>query len=253
MTLVLHTWGSALTHHPHLHGIVPGGGVSFDGERWVNCKPAFFLSVRVLSRLFRRRFLEPLANVQRDGRLQFFGEHAALTDARIFAEWLAPLRECEWVVYAKRAFAGPAAALAYLSCYTHRVAISNQRLVALDERGVTFRCKDYRAKGKTGHKTMTLGADEFMRRFLLHVLPGGFHRIRHYGLLANAQRSNHLARARELLIVVPDVDASPLVNAPAEPGQPTFVCPDCGAAMIVIDVIVRGQSIRAPPQIQCAP
>jgi predicted RNA-binding Zn-ribbon protein involved in translation (DUF1610 family) len=253
VTLVLHTWGSALTHHPHVHGIVPGGGVSFDGERWVNCKPGFFLSVRVLSRLFRRRFLEALANVHRDGRLQFFGEHAALTDASAFAEWLAPLRQCEWVVYAKRPFAGPAAVLAYLSRYTHRVAISNRRLIALNERGVTFRWKDYRAKGKTRYKTMTLSANEFMRRFLLHVLPGGFHRIRHYGLLANAQRSDHLARARELLNIVPDVDASHLVDAPAEPGQPTFTCPDCGAPMIVIDVIVRGQPIRAPPQIQWAP
>ncbi len=253
ITAVLHTWGSALTHHPHVHGIVPGGGLSLDGERWVACKPGFFLSVRVLSRLFRRRFLEALANVHRNGRLQFFGEHAALTDASAFAEWLAPLRQCEWVVYAKRPFAGPAAVLAYLSRYTHRVAISNRRLIALDERGVTFRWKDYRAKGKTRYKTMTLGADEFMRRFLLHVLPGRFHRIRHYGLLANAQRSDHLDRARALLNVVPDVDASHLVNAPAEPGQPTFTCPDCGAPMIVIDVIVRGQPIRAPPQIQCTP
>ena len=252
-TLVLHTWGSALTHHPHVHGIVPGGGLSLDGERWVACKPGFFLSVRVLSRLFRRRFLEALANVHRNGRLQFFGEHAALTDASAFAEWLAPLRQCEWVVYAKRPFAGPAAVLAYLSRYTHRVAISNRRLIALNERGVTFRWKDYRAKGKTRYKTMTLGADEFMRRFLLHVLPGRFHRIRHYGLLANAQRSDYLDRARALLNVVPDVDASHLVNAPAEPGQPTFTCPDCGAPMIVIDVIVRGQPIRAPPQIQCTP
>ena len=250
VTLVLHTWGSALTHHPHVHGIVPGGGVSLDGERWVNCKPGFFLSVRVLSRLFRRRFLEALATVHRDGRLQFFGEHATLTDASAFAQWLAPLRQCEWVVYAKRPFAGPAAVLAYLSRYTHRVAISNRRLITLDERGVTFRWKDYRAKGKTRHKTMTLSADEFMRRFLLHVLPSGFHRIRHYGLLANAQRSDHLTRARELLNVVPDVDASQHADAPTEPGQPIFTCPDCGAAMVIIDVIVRGQPIRAPPKLR---
>jgi hypothetical protein len=248
-TLVLHTWGSALTHHPHVHGIVPGGGLSLDGERWVTCKPGFFLSVRVLSRLFRRRFLEALAHVHRDGQLQFFGEHAALADASAFADWLAPLRQCEWVVYAKRPFAGPAAVLAYLSRYTHRVAISNQRLIALDERGVTFRWKDYRAKGTTRHKTMRLSADEFMRRFLLHVLPAGFHRIRHYGLLGNAHRTDHLDRARTLLNVVPDVDASQHTDAPTEPGQPTFVCPDCGAPMIVIDVIVRGQPIRAPPPI----
>ena len=144
--------------------------------------------------------------------------------------------------------------LAYLSRYTHRVAISNRRLIALDERGVTFRWKDYRAKGKTRRKTMTLGADEFMRRFLLHVLPGGFHRIRHYGLLANAQRSDNLDRARALLNVVPDVDADHEGTAgPTDISQPTFVCPDCGAAMIVIDVIVRGQPIRAPPPIRCAP
>jgi hypothetical protein len=253
-TLVLHTWGSALTHHPHVHGIVPGGGVSLDGERWVACKQGFFLSVRVLSRLFRRRFLEALDQAHRDGQLQFFGEHAALSDARAFAQWLVPLRKCECVVYAKRPFAGPAAVLAYLSRYTHRVAISNRRLIALDERGVTFRWKDYRAKGKTRRKTMTLGADEFMRRFLLHVLPGGFHRIRHYGLLANAQRSDNLDRARALLHVVPDVDAHHEGTAgPTDISQPTFVCPDCGAAMIVIDVIVRGQPIRAPPQIRCAP
>ena len=188
VTLVLHTWGSALTHHPHVHGIVPGGGLAADGERWVACRPGFFLPVRVLSRLFRRRFLEELAAAHRGGRLQFFGDDAGLSEPRAFAQWLAPLRACEWVVYAKRPFAGPAAVLAYLSRYTHRVAISNRRLLALDERGVTFRWKDYRATGKTRYKAMTLGADEFMRRFLLHVLPSGFHRIRHYGLLANAGR-----------------------------------------------------------------
>src|SRR3990170_3164753 len=168
LTLVLHTWGSALTHHPHVHGIVPGGGLSPDADRWVPCKPGFFLPVRVLSRLFRRRFLEELQNAHRRGELRFFGEYAALSEPTAFAHWLAPLREGEWVVYAKRPFAGPAAVLAYLSRYTHRVAISNQRLVALDEHGVTFRWKDYRSKGRTRRKTMTLGADEFMRRFLLH-------------------------------------------------------------------------------------
>ncbi|MBK9351992.1 MAG: IS91 family transposase, partial [Sulfuritalea sp.] len=155
-TLVLHTWGSALTHHPHVHGIVPGGGLSLDGERWVSCRPGFFLSVRVLSRLFRRRFLEALAQAHQAGQLKFFGEHARLADATAFARWLAPLSKCEWVVYAKRPFAGPAAVLAYLSRYTHRVAISNRRLVALDERGVTFRWKDYRIRGRTRHKTMTV-------------------------------------------------------------------------------------------------
>ena len=245
-TLVLHTWGSSLTHHPHVHGIVPGGGLSSDGERWVACKPGFFLSVRVLSRLFRRRFLEELDQVHRRGQLQFFGEYAALADASAFASWLAPLREVEWVVYAKRPFAGPAAVLAYLSRYTHRVAISNSRLLALDERGVTFRCKDYRAKGRTRYKTMTLDAHEFMRRFLLHVLPGGFHRIRHYGLIANAARREHLAQARELLHVVPDA-AEPQLPDRVDILQPTFVCPHCGAAMIVIETFARGEPIRAPP------
>jgi hypothetical protein len=201
MTMVLHTWGSALTHHPYVHGIVPGGGLSPDGERWVACKQGFFLPVRVLSRLFRRRFLEALVQAHGTGRLQFFGEYAALAKARAFTDWLAPLRKCEWVVYAKRPFAGPEAVLAYLSRHTHRVAILNQRLIALDERGVTFRWKDYRAKGSTPVKAMTLAAAEFMRRFLLHVLPSSFHRIRHYGLLANAGRKSNLAHVRQLLQV----------------------------------------------------
>jgi predicted RNA-binding Zn-ribbon protein involved in translation (DUF1610 family) len=252
VTLVLHTWGSALTHHPHVHGIVPGGGLSPDGERWVGCKPGFLLPVRVLSRLFRRRFLEELATAHHTGRLQFFAEFVGLADARAFAQWLAPLREVEWVVYAKRPFAGPAAVLAYLSRYTHRVAISNQRLLALDERGVTFRWKDYRGTGKTRHKTMTLSADEFIRRFLLHVLPGGFHRIRHYGLLANAERREHLARARELLHVVPTATESQRLETAAANVQPTFVCPHCGAAMIVIETFVRGEPIRAPPTLRVA-
>jgi len=168
------------------------------------------------------------------------------------AEWIAPLGKCEWVVYAKRPFAGPAAVLAYLSRYTHRVAISNQRLVALDERGVTFRWKDYRAKGRTRHKTMTLSADEFMRRFLLHVLPGGFHRIRHYGLLANAGRRDHLARARELLHVIPAATESHPPEATAANIAPTFVCPHCGAAMIIVEIFARGQPIRAPPSQRAA-
>jgi hypothetical protein len=252
VTLVLHTWGSALTHHPHVHGVVPGGGLSLDSARWVNCKPGFFLPVRVLSRLFRRRFLEELDQAHRSSRLQFFGEYAALADARAFAAWLAPLRACEWVVYAKRPFAGPAAVLTYLSRYTHRVAISNQRLLALDARGVTFRWKDYRATGKTRHKTMTLSADEFMRRFLLHVLPSGFHRIRHYGLLANAGRRESLARARELLHVVPTTIESQPPQPAAANVQPTFVCPHCGAAMIIVETFGRGQPIRAPPTLRAA-
>src|ERR1700675_1263513 len=248
VTLLLHSSGSALTHHPHVHGIVAGGGLAADGARWVACKPGFFLPVRVLSRLFRRRFLEELHQAHRGGRLQFFAEYAALASARAFAQWLAPLRKCEWVVYAKRPFAGPAAVLAYLSRYTHRVAISNSRLLALDERGVTFRWKDYRATGKTRYKTMTLSADEFMRRFLLHVLPGGFHRIRHYGLLANTGRRANLARGRTLLHVLPEVVETRGGDGPAAIVQPTFVCPDCGAAMSIIETLLRHQPIRAPPQ-----
>jgi len=248
-TLVLHTWGSALTHHPHVHGIVPGGGLSLDGERWIACKPGFFLPVRVLSRLFRRRFLEALNQAHAAGQLQFFGEYAHLTGASAFADWLAPLKKCEWVVYAKRPFAGPEAVLAYLSRYTHRVAIANSRLIAMDERGVTFRWKDYRDKGKTRHKTMTLTTDEFMRRFLLHVLPSGFHRIRHYGLLANAGRRDHLARVRDLLQVAP-ANTEPMstdADVLDKTIQPTFVCPDCGAAMIIVEILARKQLIRAPP------
>jgi hypothetical protein len=245
LTLVLHTWGSALTHHPHVHGIVPGGGLAPDAQRWIACRPGFFLSVRVLSRLFRRRFLEELLRAHHDGQLQFFGEHATLAGVDAFRRWLVPLRQCEWVVYAKRPFAGPEAVLAYLSRYTHRVAISNSRLIALDERGVIFRWKDYRAKGRTRHKTMTLEPGEFMRRFLLHVLPGGFHRIRHYGLLANCSRTANLALARQLL-------HEPLPDAPAPPSPdvaPTFVCAHCGHAMVVMQTFVRGETIRAPPQL----
>jgi len=245
-TLVLHTWGSALTHHPHVHGIVPGGGLSPHGTRWIACRPGFFLPVRVLSRLFRRRFLEELQRLHDGGQLRFFGEHATLAEPAAFTAWLAPLRQCEWVVYAKRPFAGPQAVLAYLSRYTHRVAISNSRLLAMDERGVTFRWKDYRAKGKTRHKTMTLSPQEFMRRFLLHVLPSGFHRIRHYGLLANSNRRDNLAQARELLHATPpppDESADDSSTAPA----PTFVCAHCGHAMVVLQVFLRDCSIRAPP------
>jgi hypothetical protein len=245
-TLVLHTWGSALTHHPHVHGIVPGGGLAPDGSRWVACRPGFFLSVRVLSRLFRRRFLEELQRLHDNGALRFFGEHAALAERAAFKDWLAPLRKCEWVVYAKRPFAGPQAVLAYLSRYTHRVAISNSRLLAMGERGVTFRWKDYRARGKTRHKAMTLSPQEFMRRFLLHVLPGGFHRIRHYGLLANSNRRDSLALVRELLHVAPPPPDEP-ADDPSPAPAPTFVCVHCGHAMVVLKIFLRDNSIRAPP------
>ena len=257
-TLVLHTWGSALTHHPHVHGIVPGGGLTPDGKRWVACKPGFFLSVRVLSRLFRRRFLEEFLRAHQAGKLKFFGEHSALASAHAFKAWLAPLRKCEWVVYAKRPFAGPQAVLAYLSRYTHRVAISNSRLISMDDRGVTFRWKDYRVKdtttGKTRHKTMTLTPQEFMRRFLLHVLPGGFHRIRHYGLLANGSRKQALAKVRDLLMspapVQAAVTADPASDGAAAATSPRthpFVCHHCGQPLTVLLTLARGQAIRAPP------
>ena len=246
-TLVLHTWGSALTHHPHVHGIVPGGGLAPDGTTWIACRRGFFLPVRVLSRLFRRRLLEELLRVHQAGELRFYGEHAALADAQAFKAWLAPLYQCEWVVYAKRPFAGPQAVLAYLSRYTHRVAISNSRLIALDERGVTFRWKDYRAKGKTRYKPMTLSPEEFMRRFLLHVLPGGFHRIRHYGLLANCSRSANLALARQLL-QVPSPAVQPCASE-LDAARPTFVCPHCGHAMVIVQTFTRGERIRAPPRL----
>ncbi len=251
-TLVLHTWGSALTHHPHVHGIVPGGGLSADGQRWVACRPGFFLPVRVLSRLFRRRFLEELQRLHEASKLQFFGEHAGLADARTFRTWLAPMRQCEWVVYAKRPFAGPSAVLAYLSRYTHRVAISNSRLLALDEHGVTFRWKDYRAKGKTRYKAMTLSPEEFMRRFLLHVLPGGFHRIRHYGLVANGARRLSLAAARELLGMQVGASSAAAEDAAANgespPEPPTFVCRHCGRPMAIVQLLAPDSSIRAPPR-----
>ena len=261
-TLVLHTWGSALTHHPHVHAVVPGGGLSPDGKQWVACRPGFFLPVRVLSRLFRRRFLEELLRVHHSGKLQFFGEHTALAEAKAFKAWLAPQRKCEWVVYAKRPFAGPHAVLAYLSRYTHRVAISNSRLLALDERGVTFRWKDYRVKdatkGKTRHKAMTLAPEEFMRRFLLHVLPGGLHRIRHYGLLANGSRRATLAKARDLLM--PPTRGQPLATAcddnatmVSASSHPSFVCRTCGQPMLILRAFVRGESIRAPPPCAGAP
>ena len=244
ITAVLHTWGSAMTHHPHVHGIVPGGGLSPDGERWVACRRGFFLPVRVLSRLFRRRFLEELEKLHHAGQLQFFGEHAGLTEASAFSRWLTPLRSCEWVMYAKRPFAGPEAVLAYLSRYTHRVAISNQRLLAMNDEGVSFRWKDYRSKGRTRHKTMTLAPEEFMRRFLLHVLPSGFHRIRHYGLLANAGRRVNLSKVRRLLDVPPP---EPISDGAAVTPAPAFVCRCCGATMRVVEIVRRRQPIRAPP------
>jgi hypothetical protein len=249
LTAVLHTWGSALTHHPHLHCIVPGGGLSPDGERWISCRPGFFLPVRVLSRLFRRLFLDKLAAAHDAGRLHFFGDHAALAERRAFAASLAPLRNIEWVVYAKRPFAGPQAVLAYLSRYTHRVAIANSRLIAFDDNAVTFKWKDYRAKGLQRHKVMTLAQGEFIRRFLIHVLPDGFHRIRHYGLFANGGRADNLARARQLL-GVPASHSKPRdadTDAADEPPLSSLPCPCCGGRMIIIEIFERGSTPRSRP------
>jgi hypothetical protein len=243
ITSVLHTWGSALTHHPHVHMIVPGGGISPDGQHWVSCRPGFFLPVRVLSRLFRRLFLKALLAAHAAGRLSFFGDYIHLADAPCFAAYLAPLRKAEWVVYAKRPFGGPEAVLAYLSRYTHRVAIANSRLIAFDERAVTFRWKDYRIEGRDRYKRMTLATDEFIRRFLIHVLPQGFHRIRHYGLFASGTRADNIAQARELL-AVSKPEGQPIAAA-ADQSKP--VCPCCGGRMILIEVFERGATPRYRP------
>ena len=250
ITAVLHTWGSALTHHPHIHCIVPGGGLSLEGERWVACKPGFFLPVRVLSRLFRRLFLEQLIHAHQAAKLQFFGKHQPLADASDFARYLTPLRKINWVVYAKRPFAGPEAVLAYLARYTHRVAISNSRLIAHNEHGVTFKWKDYRSKQRDRYKTMTLSSGEFMRRFLIHVLPRGLHRIRHYGLFANHVRVKQLQRLRQLLSDDSTndtrVDAPETETGDDNPTTSTYTCKSCGAAMIIIETFEK-QRPRAPP------
>ncbi len=249
LTAVLHTWGSALTHHPHIHVIVPGGGISLDGMRWISCRPGFFLPVRVLSRLFRRLFLENLVTAHDAGRLRFFGDHAPLTGRDAFSAYLAPLRKSEWFVYSKRPFGGPEAVLAYLSRYTHRVAIANSRLIALDDAGVTFTWKDYRAKGRERFKVMTLAVDEFIRRFLLHVLPGGFHRIRHYGLFANGGRAENIARARQLLNVpaIPRETGHADSTDDGEPQELSHPCPCCGGRMIIIETFERGSAPRYRP------
>ncbi len=249
LTAVLHTWGSALTHHPHVHFVVPGGGISLDGERWISCRTGFFLPVRVLSRLFRRLFLERLVAAHEAGRLRFFGKLRHLADSQAFDAYLSPLRKLEWVVYAKRPFAGPEAVLAYLSRYTHRVAIANRRLIALDDNGVTFTWKDYRAKGRARAKVMTLATDEFIRRFLIHVLPHGFHRIRHYGLSANGGRAENLARARQRLHVTQPQDERDPGADDDDQEAPTFAqpCPSCGGRMIVIETFEPGHLPRAPP------
>ena len=250
ITSVLHTWGSAMTHHPHVHMIVPGGGLSADGQRWIAGRPDYLLPVPVLSRLFRGLVLSMLLEAHGEGRLKFSGEHTALAGEKAFKAFLAPLWRAKWVVYAKKPFAGPEAVLAYLARYTHRVAISNSRLIAAGADGVTFKYKDYRVEGPERYKTMTLAPHEFIRRFLLHVLPKGFHRIRHYGLLANGSRVENIAKARALLAVLPVAakDAEPPKKA--EPDGARVLprpCPCCGGRMIVIEVFARGSMPRYRP------
>ena len=249
ITSVLHSWGSAMTHHPHVHMIVPGGGLSEDGTRWIACRANFFLPVRVLSRLFRRLVLQMLIAAHAAGRLQFFGAHAALASTTAFAAFLVPLRRSEWVVYAKTPFGGPEAVLAYLARYTHRVAISNRRLIAVDRTGVTFKYKDYRIEGPKRYTCMTLATGEFIRRFLMHVLPGGFHRIRHYGLLANGSRADSIAKARALLnLAKPDaIPDDPATDAEAEPPMLARPCPCCGGRMLIIETFAPGCQPKYQP------
>lgn len=244
---VLHTWGQNLHHHPHVHCVVPGGGPSLDATRWIACRPGFFLPVRVLSRLFRRLFLENLQAAFDAGELRFFGDLAELAQPAAFDRHLTGLRQIEWVVYAKPPFGGPASVLAYLGRYTHRVAIANSRLINLTDGRVAFRWKDYRHHDKT--KVMTLDADEFIRRFLLHSLPDGFHRIRHYGFLANGHRAAKLALCRKLLAVAP-----PAVTSAAtrdirqhrrQTGGASHLCPCCGKVMVTL--VTLQPSARSRP------
>jgi len=246
ITSALHTWGSAMMHHPHVHMIVPGGGLSADGKRWIAAKPRFLLPVRVLSKLFRRLMLEKLAASHKRGKLAFFAEHAPLADPKAFAQFLKPLKRTRWFVYAKRPFAGPKAVLAYLSRYTHRVAISNARLITADADNVTFKVKDYRVEGPARYTTMTLRPAEFIRRFLGHVLPKGFHRIRHYGLLAAATKAETIATVRDLLSVT---SSEPDHEGEEAHGEPTIVgdCPCCGGRMHIIETFEPGCRPRHPP------
>jgi Putative transposase len=246
---VLHTWGSALNHHPHVHMIVPGGGFSLDGKRWISCRSRYLFPVEVLSALFRRLLLQKLLAAHTAGELQFFGSHTKLSDAKAFTAYLRPLRNSNWVVYCNKPFGGPEEVLRYLARYTHRVAISNRRLIACDEKGVTFKWKDYRIEGPERYKLMTLPTHEFIRRFLIHVLPAGFHRIRYYGLLASGKRAENVARARELLTppIIP-VDAIKAISASAaEPQTADHSCPCCGARMIIIERFEPGATPHHQP------
>ena len=253
-TSVLHTWGSAMAHHPHVHMIVPGGGISSDGTRWISSSEDYLLPVPVLMRMFRGKMLAMLKAAHASGRLQFFGDHAGLADKAAFKSWLEPLYDTKWHVHAKRPFAGPEQVLAYLARYTHRVAIGNSRLVAADEKGVTFKYKDYRVEGPERYKTMTVAPGEFIRRFLLHVLPKGFHRIRHYGLLARSKtKAETLARARELI-----AEAAPAAKSAPKPQEgdaaagsaaekPDHPCTHCGCRMVIIEIFDAGQTPRNRP------
>ena len=249
MVAVLHTWGQALQHHPHIHCVVPGGGPSADGTRWVGCRPGFFLPVKVLSRLYRRLFLTLLQAAFDGGRLQFFADLAPLAEPAAFAACLKPLWQMPWVVYAKRPFGGPEQVLEYLGRYTHRVAIANSRLVELTDSRVGFLWKDYRHHDK--RKVMTLDADEFIRRFLLHILPAGFHRIRHYGYLANGHRMAKLALCRQLLAAPTPVRDTPAADYRERmrqlTGRAIDVCPCCGGHMVEIGCIPPTATVRNAP------
>jgi Putative transposase/Transposase zinc-binding domain len=263
ITAVLHTWGSAMTHHPHVHMIVPGGGLSEDRSRWIAASADFLVHVNVLASLFRGKMLAMLSDAHAAGQLTFFNSHAGLADKKTFKRFLAPLRHINWIVYCKPPFAGPKQVLRYLSRYTHRVAISNRRLVAADNGGVSFRWKDYRIEGPERWKTMTLTPAEFIRRFLIHLLPRGFHRIRHYGLFANGNRVANIAKARELLAVAPAMstpeekgEAAAATEPTAEPEQACVLprpCPCCGGRMIIIEVFARGEMPRHRPSPKPAP
>lgn len=247
---VLHTWGQTLMHHPHLHCVVPGGGVSLDGQRWIACRPGFFLPVRVLSALFRRLFLTELQQAFDGKALHFYNALAALLEPQAFAKYLAPVAAADWIVYAKKPFGGPEHVLQYLGRYTHRVAISNNRLLDFADGRVTFRWKDYRREAQS--KVMQLDASEFVRRFLLHVLPSGFQRIRHYGLLANCHREDKLAQCRRLLGAPPpapsDEPEDYLDRYQRLTGRSLNDCPQCGKGQMQrIETLLPGAQPRGPP------
>jgi hypothetical protein len=250
ITSVLHTWGSTLTHHPHVHMIVPGGGIALDGSRWLSCRSRFFLPWRVLAKLFRRLMLEKLVAAHAAGQLQFFGQHSHLAKRAAFTAFLTPLRKTRWYVYGKRPLAGPEAVLAYLSRYTHRVAIANSRLIAFDKNTVSFKYKDYRLEGPDRYKVMTLAIEEFIRRFLIHVLPKGLHRIRHYGLFAKASCADNIDRARQLLGSQKFQRRAADANNNDGNETPTLSrpCPCCGGRMVIIEIFSRGSTPRYRPE-----